>query len=160
MSDDRLRLLVVKGQHRGNARDISRPHGRRCASYAGVLTTLAPGSTIDICFPDDGDASATSARLDEYDGVVITGSALNLWKAEPMVIGLFTTAAELSARTADLMALHADPKLARIAWRLGIDADILDPHMRLCEPSPPVTARTTCPTPIHWRALGLRAQPV
>ncbi|MFC7399182.1 type 1 glutamine amidotransferase [Chelatococcus sp. GCM10030263] len=47
--------------------------------------------------------------------------------------GLFKEAAEIDAYVADLKALAADPGRADIAWRLGFDADVLDPERRTME---------------------------
>lgn len=80
-----LRLLVVEG----NTKEARAAHARfsgKMASeaYADVLTSLAPGSAVDICFPADPGANLpVGTGLSDYDGVAITGSALNLWKAEP-----------------------------------------------------------------------------
>jgi GMP synthase (glutamine-hydrolysing) len=57
-------------------------------AYGGALMALAPpGSRYDICFPADPGANLpTSAGLADYDGVVLTGSALHLWHREPAVL--------------------------------------------------------------------------
>jgi GMP synthase (glutamine-hydrolysing) len=34
---------------------------------------------------------------------------------------------------ADLAALHADPARVDLAWRLGIDAQVIDPALRVTE---------------------------
>lgn len=57
------------------------------AFYAGVLTELASAqklqTKIDVCYPGDDGANLPSGEdLAGYDGVAITGSGLNLWKAE------------------------------------------------------------------------------
>ena len=53
-------------------------------SYAAVLKSLAPDAVCDIAMPaDEGSNLPDPSGLESYDGVVITGSALNLWKAEP-----------------------------------------------------------------------------
>lgn len=57
------------------------------AFYAAVLTELASAqkleTVIDVCFPADDGANLPSGEdLAGYDGVAITGSGLNLWKAE------------------------------------------------------------------------------
>lgn len=58
------------------------------AFYAAVLGELARAmnlqTKIDICYPADPGANVASPEdLASYDGVAITGSGLNLWKAEP-----------------------------------------------------------------------------
>lgn len=58
------------------------------AFYGAVLSSLADGLgatlKIDVCYPGDPGANAPPHDdLVGYDGVAITGSGLNLWKAEP-----------------------------------------------------------------------------
>lgn len=84
-----LRLLVAEGntpvlQERHAATSGQTPS----AFYAAVLTELAADQKlaveIDLCFPADAGANLPSGEdLAAYDGVAITGSGLNLWKAEP-----------------------------------------------------------------------------
>lgn len=47
--------------------------------------------------------------------------------------GLFADLAALERHVADFVALDAAPDRKDIAWRLGIDADVLDPTVRLAE---------------------------
>ncbi len=80
-----LRLLVVEGntaEARERHLDIS---GRTPSeAYAGVLKELAADAVVDICFPADPGANIPDKDgVTGYDGVAITGSALNLWRAEP-----------------------------------------------------------------------------
>jgi GMP synthase (glutamine-hydrolysing) len=77
-----LRLLVVEGNTATDRRRIAEFSGAAPGeSYARVLSALAPDAHIDICTPADADASAV-APIDSYDGVAITGSALNIYKRE------------------------------------------------------------------------------
>ena len=80
-----LRLLVVEGNVRPARERHRATYGLTPSeSYAAVLKTLAPEAICDIAFPADEGANLPEASgLAEYDGVVITGSALNIWKAEP-----------------------------------------------------------------------------
>jgi GMP synthase (glutamine-hydrolysing) len=80
-----LRLLVVEGNTaEGRARHIPLAGVTPSEAYAAVLKDLAPDAVVDICFPADPGANIPdSAGIAGYDGVAITGSALNLWKAEP-----------------------------------------------------------------------------
>lgn len=80
-----LRLLVVEGNTaEGRARHIPFAGVTPSDAYAGVLKALAPEAVVDICYPADPGANIPdSAGVAGYDGVAITGSALNLWKAEP-----------------------------------------------------------------------------
>jgi len=80
-----LRLLVVEGNNaEGRARHLAVSGITPSEAYAGVLKDLAAEAVVDICFPADPGANLPdSAGIARYDGVAITGSALNLWKAEP-----------------------------------------------------------------------------
>lgn len=54
--------------------------------------------------------------------------------AEAMIgQGFYADRAALEAHTADWEALDADPERKDIAWRLGIDGDVLDPYQRCRE---------------------------
>lgn len=80
-----IRLLVVEG----NARPARERHRATygltpAASYAALLRRHEPETVCDIIAPADEDAAVPDpAGLDGYDGVVLTGSGLTLWKAEP-----------------------------------------------------------------------------
>lgn len=84
-----IRLLVAEGNPPTMRERHARTSGRTpSAFYADVLGELARGlgqeTRIDICFPADEGANLPSGEdLAGYDGVAITGSGLNLWKAEP-----------------------------------------------------------------------------
>ncbi len=47
--------------------------------------------------------------------------------------GFYSNAGELETHVAGLESLHRDPTQTGLAWRLGIDRDILDPAQRLAE---------------------------
>src|ERR1043165_5079682 len=85
MPDPSLRLLVVEGNLRAARERHRATYGLTPSeSYAATLKSLAPDAICDIAFPADEGASLSDATgLAEYDGVVITGSALSVWKAEP-----------------------------------------------------------------------------
>jgi GMP synthase (glutamine-hydrolysing) len=82
-----LRLLVVEG----NVREVRERHqagfGRTYSqSYAEVLRSLADDAQCDLCFPADAGANLPdSGGLSGYDGVAITGSALNIYDGGPAV---------------------------------------------------------------------------
>jgi GMP synthase (glutamine-hydrolysing) len=80
-----LRLLVVEGNTaEGRARHLAISGQTPSEAYAAVLKGLADDAVVDICFPADPGANIPdSAGIAGYDGVAITGSALNLWRAEP-----------------------------------------------------------------------------
>jgi GMP synthase (glutamine-hydrolysing) len=82
-----LRFLVVEG----NAREARLAHKASYGlmpseSYAAVLQRLEPASLCDLAFPaDEGANLPDAAGLQSYDGVVLTGSALNVYNAIPAV---------------------------------------------------------------------------
>lgn len=77
-----LRLLVVEGNTRA-ARERAVASGGTVASesYAELLRRLSPaGTVVEICYPADPGANLPdSGGLEGYDGVAITGSALNIY---------------------------------------------------------------------------------
>lgn len=77
-----LRLLVAEGNTVAIRRRVAAITGRTPSeSYAAVLRALAPGARVEICCPADADP-AMPAPLASYDGVVITGSALNIYDCD------------------------------------------------------------------------------
>lgn len=79
-----LRLLIVEGNTaEARARHVATAGATMSDSYAAVLRSLAPESEIDICFPADRADGGGTPNPADYDGIAITGSALNLWKKEP-----------------------------------------------------------------------------
>lgn len=83
-----IRLLVVEGNMRA-ARERSVASGGTVASdsYAELLRKLSPeGTVVDICYPADAGANLPdSGGLEGYDGVAITGSALNIYDRGPAI---------------------------------------------------------------------------
>jgi GMP synthase (glutamine-hydrolysing) len=81
----RLHLLIVEGNtNEARTRHAAVSGSTPSAHYANVLRGLAPSAAIDLCFPADPGANLPDpAGLDSYDGVAFTGSALNIYKAEP-----------------------------------------------------------------------------
>ena len=47
--------------------------------------TLLPGAVIDICYPADPGANLPLGGVEGYDGVAITGSALNVYDGGPAI---------------------------------------------------------------------------
>jgi GMP synthase (glutamine-hydrolysing) len=83
-----LRLLVVEGNiKKGRERAIT--SGGRVASewYGELLRQLSPvPTTVDVCYAADPGANLPdSAGLSEYDGIAVTGSALNVYDGGPNV---------------------------------------------------------------------------
>jgi GMP synthase (glutamine-hydrolysing) len=81
------RLLVVEGNTaEGRARHAA--VGGKVASdgYADVLRKLCPDARVDICFPADVGANLPDrGGIEGYDGVAITGSALNIYDLGPSI---------------------------------------------------------------------------
>jgi GMP synthase (glutamine-hydrolysing) len=78
-----LRLLVAEGNTL-EARDRMAAQAGETPSegYAKALQSIAPDARIDLCFPSDENPKLP-APLEAYDGIAITGSALNIYKGEP-----------------------------------------------------------------------------
>ncbi len=78
-----LRILVAEGNAPEARRQNAATTGATASErYAALLRQLAPDATVDICFPSDPDP-LLPATLDSYDGVAVTGSALNIHRREP-----------------------------------------------------------------------------
>jgi GMP synthase (glutamine-hydrolysing) len=76
-----LRLLVVDGNVQAAREAHGSSYGKTPSqSYADTLQTLAPDAVCDICLPADRGANLPNAKgLEDYDGIAITGSALNIY---------------------------------------------------------------------------------
>jgi GMP synthase (glutamine-hydrolysing) len=54
--------------------------------YASLLRELIPGAIVDLCYPADSGANLPDRMgLEGYDGVAITGSALNVYRGGPPI---------------------------------------------------------------------------
>jgi GMP synthase (glutamine-hydrolysing) len=82
-----LRFLVVEGNQREARLAHKAAYGLMPSeSYAALLQEIEPGSVCDLAFPaDEGANLPDPAGLQSYDGVVLTGSALNVYDATPAV---------------------------------------------------------------------------
>src|SRR5437763_963782 len=80
------RLLVVEG-NTAELRAKQLEAGGRVMSegYADLLRHLLPQAVVDICYPADPGANLPGGDLDGYDGVAITGSALNVYDGGPAI---------------------------------------------------------------------------
>jgi GMP synthase (glutamine-hydrolysing) len=98
-----LRLLVVEGNERA-AREAHRSsYGKTPSqSYADTLRAIAPDAGCDICLPADRGANLPNAQgLEDYDGIALTGSALNVYDGgEAVERQLELTRAIYASRTA------------------------------------------------------------
>ena len=97
-----LRLLVVEGNARGEREAQRVAYGHESSeAYAEVLRQIAPDAVCDVCFAADMGANLPDAGgLEGYDGVAITGSALNLYDGGAEIAAqIELTRAAFAART-------------------------------------------------------------
>jgi len=82
-----LRLLVIEGNEREVRERHQAGYGKTYSqSYADVLRSIAGDVQCDLCFPADAGANLPdSGGLLGYDGVAITGSAMNIYDGGPAV---------------------------------------------------------------------------
>ncbi|HZB37289.1 MAG TPA: type 1 glutamine amidotransferase [Beijerinckiaceae bacterium] len=82
-----LRILVVEGNTRAARERHAVAYGLTPAqSYAATLQEIEKGVLCDIAHPADEGANLPDAGgLQSYDGVVLTGSALNIYDLAPAV---------------------------------------------------------------------------
>ena len=82
-----LRLLVIEGNERATREAYRASLGLTASeSYGATLQELAPDSVFDIAFPTDAGANLPDAGgLEGYDGVFVTGSALNIYDGGPAI---------------------------------------------------------------------------
>jgi GMP synthase (glutamine-hydrolysing) len=82
-----LTLLVAEGNAREEREAQRAAYGASASeAYANCLREIAPEARIDLCFPaDPGANTLDSGGLETYDGVFITGSALNLYDGGPEI---------------------------------------------------------------------------
>ena len=82
-----LRFLVVEGNVRESREGFREAYGLTPSeSYANVLQHLAPDALCDIAFPADEGANLPDGEgLEGYDGIVLTGSGLNVYDGGPAI---------------------------------------------------------------------------
>ena len=83
-----LRFLVVEGNPVGPRERHQATFGKTYSdSYGSVLQTIDPTSIYDVVFPaDEGANLPDSGGFESYDGVFLTGSALNAYHATPDIL--------------------------------------------------------------------------
>jgi len=80
------RLLVVEGNTADlRAKQVEAGGVVMSDGYADLLRGLLPGAVVDICYPADAGANLPIGGLQGYDGVAITGSALNIYDGGPAI---------------------------------------------------------------------------
>jgi GMP synthase (glutamine-hydrolysing) len=80
------RLLVIEG-NTAELRAKQMAAGGQIMSdgYADLLRDLLSEAVVDICYPADPGANLPIGGLEGYDGVAITGSALNVYDGGPEI---------------------------------------------------------------------------
>jgi GMP synthase (glutamine-hydrolysing) len=110
-----LRLLVAEGNTPASRRRIAESAGATPAeSYAAVLRGIAPDAVVDICTPAD-DGATIPQSLNSYDGVAITGSALNIYKRETASLRQIDFVREIFARAIPMFGSCWGLQLATVA---------------------------------------------
>jgi GMP synthase (glutamine-hydrolysing) len=95
------RLLVCEGNTAElRAKQVTAGGQIMSDGYADLLRRLHPGAVVDICYPADPGVNLPIGGLEGYDGVAITGSALNVYDGGPQIARQIELAREvLKART-------------------------------------------------------------
>src|SRR5689334_12323058 len=95
------RLLVCEGNTAElRAKQVAVGGQIMSDGYADLLRKLLPGAVVDICYPADPGANLPIGGLEGYDGVAITGSALNVYDRGPEIDAQIELAREvLKAKT-------------------------------------------------------------
>jgi len=83
-----LRFLVIEGNTRADREKHCSVFGLTPSdSYAEVVRGLSPGAICDIACPaDEGSNIPDRGGLAGYDGIFLTGSALNIYDATPPIM--------------------------------------------------------------------------
>ena len=83
-----LRFLVVEGNVKGPRERHRETYGKTYAeSYGAVLQGIEKDAVYDIALPaDEGANIPDAAGLEGYDGIFLTGSALNAYHATPEIL--------------------------------------------------------------------------
>lgn len=80
------RLLVCEGNTAElRAKQVEAGGVAMSDGYADLLRKLLPGAVVDICYPADPGTNLPIGGLESYDGVAITGSALNVYDGGPAI---------------------------------------------------------------------------
>jgi GMP synthase (glutamine-hydrolysing) len=95
------RLLVCEGNTAElRAKQVAAGGEVMSDGYANLLRRLRPEALVDICYPADPGANLPIGGLESYDGVAITGSALNVYDGGPNIAPQIELAREvLKAKT-------------------------------------------------------------
>lgn len=83
-----LRFLVVEGNTRQPREKHRAAYGTTPSEgYVAVLRQIAPDAVCDIALPaDEGFNLPGRSGLESYDGVVLTGSSLNIYDGTPEIL--------------------------------------------------------------------------
>jgi GMP synthase (glutamine-hydrolysing) len=106
------RLLVVEGNTpEVRAKQVAAGGTAMSDGYAELLRHLLPGIVVDICYPANPGANLPIGGLESYDGVAITGSALNVYDSGPEIARQIELTREI---------LHARTPLFGSCWGLQL----------------------------------------
>lgn len=83
-----LRFLVIEGNVKGPRERHRETYGKTYAeSYGTVLQGIEKDAVYDVALPaDEGANIPDAAGLEGYDGIFLTGSALNAYHATPEIL--------------------------------------------------------------------------
>jgi len=83
-----LRFLVIEGNTRGARQAHKEAYGLMPSeSYAAVIQAIERDAVCDLAFPaDEGANLPDAAGLESYDGIVLTGSHLNIYDRTPDIL--------------------------------------------------------------------------
>lgn len=128
---------LIHPMHRGRPLAFDAP-----TVHLDAVTTLPPDITVTAFSP----ATAVQAAEIRHERGVFWGvqyhpeytlgeiaATITRYGSRLIDEGLFSSPAQLETHAAALTSLHADPNQRGLAWRLGIDADLLEPQRRLTE---------------------------
>lgn len=119
-----LKLLVLEGNTAAGRQRIAESAGATPAeSYAEVLRSLASGVVVDVATPADANLELPQP-LDAYDGIAITGSALNIYEREIESLRQIDLVREIFARGIPMFGSCWGLQLATVAagGEVGLNA--------------------------------------
>src|ERR1044072_3837958 len=106
------RLLVCEGNTAElRAKQVEAGGGAMSDGYADLLQNVLPGAGVDSSYPADPGATLPIGGIEGYDGIAITGSALNVYDSGPEIDGQIELAREV---------LKAKPPLFGSCWGLQV----------------------------------------
>src|SRR5258708_27505607 len=142
-----LRLLVVEGNTR-QARELHESISGKMPgrAYADTLMSLAPDAVCDICFPaDEGANLPDGSGVESYDGVVLTGSSLNIYDGSREVARQLDLARTIYAAGVPFLGSCWGLQIASAAARGDVEKNPLRRETRIGRNIAPTAARPRPP---------------